>query len=138
MSHAIDPDLKIAQDIAREAVETCHLGTTTGTRHAIEIELLHEKMDEMRRIEIKSPTHSLGWILEIATLAKEFECGNCVELACIAFMRAVEQKQFPVELFQDPRTDHYFVVLKREISGADEELQPKTDLTALGSAIICV
>ncbi|WP_412754496.1 hypothetical protein [Legionella donaldsonii] len=79
-----------------------------------------KKMNQMREIEIAYEMYSLEWINEIAVLAEEYGVGNCCEKACVAYLylykkfsRLPIEQRPSIELFNNPVTDHFFVVIGR-------------------------
>ncbi|MDF1684675.1 MAG: hypothetical protein P1U36_08480 [Legionellaceae bacterium] len=75
-----------------------------------------QRLNQMRLIPIEADEYSSEWITEIAELAKTHSVGNCCEKSCVAFNflnTHPSLSQVNIELFNNPFSDHFFVVVGR-------------------------
>ena len=97
------------------------------------------RFNKMRLEPIEEPEYSLPWIQAMANLAKRYQMGNCCEKTCVAYeyiYRKILELPFEMntnlELYNDPFSDHFFLVIGRLAS-----TDPINPLTWNKDTIIC-
>jgi hypothetical protein len=108
-----------ALNLAQEAItyssnqlSDVHLSTSEGQ------EILR-KINIMRAELAPYPEYTKEWIEFIARNAAIYGVGNCCEKSCYAFnylSNQIELLNINIELFNTPFTDHFFVVIGRDIA----------------------
>lgn len=56
----------------------------------------------------------IALVKEIAQLARQKQCGNCGEMACLAFVTLMDSKVAPLDILSLTHGDHAFVVIGRD------------------------
>lgn len=74
------------------------------------------RINLMRAEPIHQQEYTYQWIYDIAQLTLKYRVGNCCEKACTLFDFIYNLPHFNsnVELFNNPFSDHFFVVLGRD------------------------
>lgn len=84
------------------------------------------------RADKKHNTGGPEWVKENADMARERKCGNCGEMASLAFDCLQERKVSPIDILGIRNADHAFVVIARD---AKSDLK---DATTWGrNAVVC-
>lgn len=76
-----------------------------------------KSLNDMREQTIDASDYSFAWIQDIARDATRNRVGNCCEKSCIAFEFLIKHPllfDVNIELFNNPFSDHFFVVIGRD------------------------
>jgi hypothetical protein len=87
--------------------------------HDVKLSLDNE-FNNMRLESVSAEEYSLDWVHDIARIAKTYQLGNCCEKTCVAydflyqkFSNLLGETLPALELYNDPFSDHFFLVIGR-------------------------